>query len=41
MIRRYYQGYDVAYATGLVRDGKSWFKKFSAWLFYRLMRSLV
>jgi dolichol-phosphate mannosyltransferase len=41
MIRRYCEGYDVAYASGLVRDGENWFKKLSAWLFYRLMRSLV
>jgi dolichol-phosphate mannosyltransferase len=31
----------VAYAAGLVCDGESWFKKFSAWFFYPLMRSLV
>lgn len=41
MIGRYCEGYDVAYAAGLVRKGESWFKRFSAWLFYRLMRSLV
>jgi dolichol-phosphate mannosyltransferase len=41
MIRRYCEGYDVAYAAGLVRQGESWFKRFSAWLFYRLMRGLV
>jgi glycosyltransferase involved in cell wall biosynthesis len=41
MIVRYCEGYDVAYAAGLVREGESWFKRFSAWLFYRLMRSMV
>ena len=41
MIRRYCEGYDVAYAAGLVREGESWFKRFSAWFFYRLMRSFV
>jgi polyisoprenyl-phosphate glycosyltransferase len=41
MIRRYCEGYDVAYAAGLVRAGESGFKRFSAWFFYRLMRSLV
>jgi glycosyltransferase involved in cell wall biosynthesis len=41
MIARYCEGYDVAYASGLVREGESWFKKVSAWLFYRLMRRLV
>jgi glycosyltransferase involved in cell wall biosynthesis len=41
MIRRYCEGYDVAYAAGLVREGETWFKRFTAWAFYRLMRSLV
>jgi len=41
MIARYCEGYDVAYAAGLVREGEGWFKKFSAWLFYRIMRKLV
>jgi len=41
MIRRYCEGYDVAYAARLLREGETWFKRFSAWLFYRLMRSLV
>jgi polyisoprenyl-phosphate glycosyltransferase len=41
MIRRYCEGYDVAYAAGLLRQGETWFKRFSAWFFYRLMRSLV
>lgn len=41
MIDRYCEGYDVAYAAGLVREGETWFKRFSAWLFYRLMRVLV
>jgi len=41
MVARYTEGYDVAYAAGQVRQGESWFKKVSAWLFYRLMRSLV
>jgi polyisoprenyl-phosphate glycosyltransferase len=41
MIERYCDGYDVAYAAGLVREGESWFKRFTAWAFYRLMRSMV
>lgn len=41
MIERYCEGYDVAYAAGLVREGESWFKRVSAWAFYRLMRSMV
>src|SRR5438270_12404463 len=39
MVARYCEGYDVAYAAGQVRQGESWFKKVSAWVFYRLMRS--
>ena len=41
MIGRYSEGYDVVYAAGLVRKGESWFKRVSAWLFYRLMRTMV
>lgn len=41
MLARYCEGYDVAYAAGLVREGESWFKRSTAWLFYRLMRRLV
>jgi polyisoprenyl-phosphate glycosyltransferase len=41
MIERYCEGYDVAYAAGLVRHGESWFKRFSAWMFYRFMRGMV
>jgi dolichol-phosphate mannosyltransferase len=41
MIARYCEGYDVAYAAGLVREGESWFKRSTAWVFYRLMRRLV
>ena len=41
MIRRYCEGYDVAYAAGLVREGENWFKRWSAWWFYRLMRTMV
>jgi dolichol-phosphate mannosyltransferase len=41
MIRRYCKGYDVAYAQRRAREGETPFKRFSAWLFYRLMRGLV
>jgi polyisoprenyl-phosphate glycosyltransferase len=41
MIRRYCEGYDVAYAARIRRSGETWFKRASAWLFYRLMRGLV
>ena len=32
------EGYDVVYAQRLARDGESWVKKASAYLFYRLMQ---
>ncbi|HYL37531.1 MAG TPA: glycosyltransferase [Bryobacteraceae bacterium] len=41
MIERYSEGYDVAYGRRELRAGESPFKRFTAWLFYRLMRSLV
>jgi polyisoprenyl-phosphate glycosyltransferase len=41
MIDRYREGYDVAYGQRIARDGENWWKRFTAWLFYRLMRALV
>jgi polyisoprenyl-phosphate glycosyltransferase len=41
MIERYCEGYDVAYGQRETRAGESWFKRGTAWLFYRLMRFLV
>jgi glycosyltransferase involved in cell wall biosynthesis len=41
MISRYRDGYDVVYGQRRTRQGETWFKRFTAWLFYRLMRSLV
>jgi len=41
MIARYADGYDVVMGRRLRREGESWFKRFSAWLFYRLMKLLV
>jgi dolichol-phosphate mannosyltransferase len=41
MLDRYREGYDVVYGQRERRDGESAFKLFTAWLFYRLMRSLV
>lgn len=41
MIREYRRGYDVVYAQRTRRDGESVFKRWSAWLFYRIMRLLV
>lgn len=38
MIRRYEEGYDVAYGKRTERAGETPFKKVTAWLFYRLMQ---
>ena len=41
MISEYRKGYDVVYALRIKREGDTLFKRFSAWLFYRMMRTLV
>ncbi len=41
MIARYCEGYDVVYGQRRARLGETWFKRLTAWLFYRLMRTLV
>ncbi len=41
MIARFCDGYDVVYGQREARAGESAFKRFSAWLFYRLMKLLV
>lgn len=41
MIGRYCEGYDVVYGQRVVREGETPFKRLTAWLFYRVMRSLV
>jgi glycosyltransferase involved in cell wall biosynthesis len=41
MIKRYCEGYDVAYGQRETRIGESRMKLATAWLFYRLMRRLV
>ncbi len=41
MLEKYRQGYDVVYARRVERRGETWFKKVTAWAFYRLMRVLV
>lgn len=40
MLDRYKEGYDVVYAKRVSREGESLFKKATAWVFYRAMRSL-
>jgi glycosyltransferase involved in cell wall biosynthesis len=41
MIERYCEGYDVVYGQRMARRGETTFKRFTAWLFYRLMRRFV
>jgi len=41
MIAYYRRGYDVVYGWREAREGEGWFKRGSAWVFYRLMRLLV
>ncbi len=41
MIDHYCDGYDVVYGQRMTRAGESAYKRFTAWLFYRIMRSMV
>jgi glycosyltransferase involved in cell wall biosynthesis len=41
MIERYCEGYDVVYGQRESRAGESAYKRFTAWMFYRIMRTLV
>jgi glycosyltransferase involved in cell wall biosynthesis len=41
MLEKYRQGYDVVYARRIDREGETIFKRFTAWVFYRLMSTLV
>jgi len=41
MIDKYHEGYDVVYAVRTKRKGETFFKKFSAKVFYRLLKKLV
>ena len=41
MLVEYEKGYDVVYAQRIHRTGETFFKRISAWLFYRMMRTLV
>lgn len=38
LVRRWHEGYDVVYAKRTARDGESWLKKLTAFVFYRLMQ---
>jgi dolichol-phosphate mannosyltransferase len=37
LVQKWKEGYDVVYATRAEREGESWFKRFSASVFYRLI----
>lgn len=41
MVAQYEAGYDMVYGRRIERHGESWFKRTTAWLFYRLMQKLV
>jgi len=41
MLFEYCRGYDVVYGRRTLRKGESLFKRFSAWVFYRLMRAAI
>lgn len=41
MLVEYRKGYDVVYAQRVQRTGETFFKRISAWLFYRMMQALV
>lgn len=41
MLEKYCEGYDVVYAKRVLREGENAVKRITAWLFYRLMRSLI
>jgi len=41
MVAEYCRGYDVVYGKRIARKGETWFKLWSAWAFYRVMRTLI
>jgi polyisoprenyl-phosphate glycosyltransferase len=41
MIAKWREGYEVVYAVRAEREGESWFKLFTASLFYRLIRRIT
>ncbi|PJE01629.1 MAG: glycosyltransferase [Leptospira sp.] len=41
MIKKYEEGYDVVYGKRTEREGESFFKLASAWIFYRAMRKFI
>ncbi|QJD84350.1 glycosyltransferase family 2 protein [Cohnella herbarum] len=41
MVAKWREGYDVVYGKRIERKGESWFKKMTAAIFYRLLRSMT
>lgn len=41
MIQKWEEGFDVVYATRVVREGETFFKKFTASIFYKLIRKIT
>jgi glycosyltransferase involved in cell wall biosynthesis len=41
MLEKYAEGYDVVYGRRISRKGETRFKRFTAWAFYRVMKTLV
>ncbi len=41
LVRKWQEGYEVVYAVRSEREGETWFKLFTASLFYRLIQSLT
>lgn len=41
LIKKWQEGYEVIYAVRAEREGESWFKKFTAAMFYRLIYSIT
>jgi len=41
MLAEYCRGYDVVYGKRVARKGETWFKRWTAWAFYRVMRKLI
>lgn len=41
MVKLWREGYDVVYGRRIARKGETWFKKVTAKLFYRLLRSMT
>jgi glycosyltransferase involved in cell wall biosynthesis len=41
LLQRYEEGYCVVYARRRIREGEGWFRRLTAFLFYRIMRACV